>query len=107
MIATIQWAEKNKARWAFSDRNAGANVVKFYKTLDDLKNIDWSAVVAADWRDMIIQEGKHAEFLLYESFPWELVEKIGVHNNIVRQKVIDKLTGEKQPLVSVEPSWYY
>jgi hypothetical protein len=107
LSATIQWAQKHKIRWAFSDRNAGANVAKFYKTLDDLENIDWSAVAATDWRDIIIQEGKQAEFLLYESFPWELVEKIGVHNDAIRQKVIDKPTGEKQPLVSVEPSWYY
>jgi hypothetical protein len=108
LMASIRWAEKHKVRWTFSDRNAGANVVKFYKTLDGLDKINWSAVAATDWwRDIIIKEGKQAEFLVYESFPWELVEKIGVHNNIVQQKVIEKLTGENQSLVSIEPSWYY
>jgi hypothetical protein len=104
---TIEWAEKNQVRWAFSDRNAGAYFAKFYKTIDDLDKINWAAVESTDFSSMLVKEGKQAEFLVYESFPWELVEKIGVHDNIVRQNVIEKLTKKNQSLVSVEPSWYY
>jgi hypothetical protein len=105
---TIQWANKNKVRWAFSDRNAGANVAKFYKTLDDLDKINWPAVAATDWwRDIIIKEGKQAEFMLYESFPWELIEKIGVYNNDAGEAVIRKVGKSRSDMVTVEKSWYY
>lgn len=107
LMASIQWAEKHKVRWAFSDRNAGERIANFYNDANEFNKVDWTAVAATDWRDTKIREGKQAEFLIYESFPWELVEKIGVHNNIVRQNVIEKLTKENQSLVSVEPSWYY
>jgi len=107
LMVSIQWAEKHKVRWAFSDRNAGERIANFYNDVNELDKVDWTAVAATDWRDTIIQEGKQAEFLVYKSFPLELVEKIGVHNNIVQQKVIKKLTGKNQSLVSIEPSWYY
>lgn len=107
LMASIQWAEKHKVRWAFSDRNAGAHFAKFYKTIDDLDKIKWAAVESTDFSSMLVKEGKQAEFLVYESFPWELVEKIGVHNNTIQQKVIETLTGKNKSLVSVEPSWYY
>jgi hypothetical protein len=108
LMASIQWAEKHNIRWAFSDRNAGERIANFYNDVNKFNRINWPAVAATDWRDTIIREGKQAEFLVYESFPWELVEKIGVHNNnIVQQNVIEKLTRENQSLVSVEPSWYY
>ncbi|MCX5639113.1 MAG: DUF4433 domain-containing protein [Planctomycetota bacterium] len=107
LMASIQWAEKHKVRWAFSDRNAGERIANFYNDVNKFNRVNWLAVAATDWRDTIIQEGKQAEFLVYKSFPWELVEKIGVHNNIVQQKVLEKLTGKNQSLVSIEPSWYY
>jgi hypothetical protein len=107
LMASIQWAEKHKVRWAFSDRNAGERIANFYNDVNKFNRVNWPAAAATDWRDTIIQEGKQAEFLVYKSFPWELVEKIGVHNNIVQQNVIEKLTGKNQSLVSIEPSWYY
>jgi hypothetical protein len=107
LMTSIQWAEKYNVRWAFSDRNAGERIANFYNDVNEFDKVDWAAVAEIDWRDTKIQEGKQAEFLVYKSFPWELVENIGVHNNIVQQKVIKKLTGKDQSLVSVEPSWYY
>ena len=53
-----------------------------------------------------IQEYKQAEFLMYESFPWELVEKIGVCNREIKDQVVQKL-GNESLLVSVEMNWYY
>jgi len=55
---------------------------------------------------MLVKEGKQAEFLIYESFPWELVEKIDVCNNCVRDQVVQKL-GNESLLVGVETNWYY
>jgi hypothetical protein len=107
LMASIQWVEKHKVRWAFSDRNAGAYFAKFYKTKDDLDKINWTAVESTDFRPMLIREGKQAEFLVYESFPWELIEKIGVLNNDVKGAVIQKIGKSHSDIVTVEQRWYY
>jgi len=106
--ATVKWAERNAVKWAFSDSNAGSYLADFHADLGNLDKINWAAVAANDFRDMQIKEGKQAEFLLYESFPWQLVEKIGVIDDnkvqTVRQAVA-KAT--HKPSVAVERSWYY
>ena len=107
LTASIQWAEKHKVRWAFSDRNAGAYVAKFYKTKDDLDKINWTAVESTDFGNMLIKEGKQAEFLIYESFPWELIEKIGVFNNDAKRAVLQEIGKSHSDIVMAEQRWYY
>lgn len=106
--AVIAWAESEKRRWACSDRNAGARVASFFKRRQDLNKINWPAVANTDFRDALVKEGKQAEFLLYESFPWPLVEAIGVRNEAIRVKVQSALrAASHRPPVTVEPTWYY
>lgn len=106
--ATIAWAEREDVRWACSDRNAGAYVASFYKRRQDLRKINWPAVAATDFRDTLVKEGKQAEFLLYESFPWHLIEAIGVRNEAIRGRVQAALRGvAHRPPVTVETNWYY
>lgn len=108
LAATVAWANSAGVRWAFSNGNAGAFVTRFYSDLSDLKRVDWSAVQASDWGDSAIKEHKQAEFLVYESFPWQLVEKIGVVNPRMATQVNQAIGGAKhQPLVKAEPGWYY
>jgi hypothetical protein len=106
--ATVAWAAQYNTRWAFSDRNAGAYFADFFNNLDDLDKVNWEAVASTDFRDMQVKEGKQAEFLVYEAFPWTLVEKIGVLNARIQARVQEILrnAGHK-PSLSVEPSWYY
>jgi len=104
---TIQWVNDKDSRWAFSDRNAGIRFAKFYDNPDNLDEINWSAVKATVFTDMLVKEGKQAEFLIHESFPWELVEKIGVCNRRVRDQVIEKLGNRTSLVVSIERDWYY
>lgn len=104
----VQWAEANHRQWAFSDTNAGAGYANFFKDLNDLGKINWLALRATDWRDPIIKDGKQAEFLVYESFPWELVERIGVMDARMEQRVNEVLRkAEHKPLVTVQQDWYY
>jgi hypothetical protein len=52
----------------------------------------------------LVKEGKQAEFLVYESFPWQLVEKIGVIDAATEQQVsADLKTAARRPPVLVEP----
>jgi hypothetical protein len=104
----IAWAEDKKRRWACSDRNAGAYVASFFKRRADLTKINWPAVAKTDFRDTLVKEGKQAEFLLYKSFPWHLIEAIGVQNPTIQTKVQAALRSVvHRPPVTVETSWYY
>ena len=58
--------------------------------------------------DRSIKEGKQAEFLLEESFPWELIERIGVHSQSIYQQVAGLLAGQtRQPRLEILREWYY
>jgi hypothetical protein len=104
----VAWAEKKKRRWAFSLANAGAYYVEFRKNLDELGEIDWDAVAARDFRSSDVKEAKAAEFLLHGSFPWKLVEKIGVHSMAVgRQASTMIAAGTHHPTVQIERDWYF
>lgn len=106
--AVVDWAELHGRHWAFSDCNAGAYYANFYADLTQLDQLNWTAVNATDFRDSIIMDGKQAEFLLHESFPWELVEEIGVYDAKTAEAAERAIEGSAHPSpVRVERSWYY
>jgi hypothetical protein len=108
METVVTWAETEGVRWAFSDRIAGTRIAGFYNSLDNLGEVNWKAVEATDFRDIVIKEGKQEEFLVFEAFPWALIEKVGVVNSDVAGAVSDAIAGvDHCPCVSVEPAWYY
>lgn len=54
------------------------------------------------------KEGKQAEFLMHRSFPWELVERVGVHSPQVAQQAANVMHGAPhRPIIQVLPAWYY
>lgn len=104
--ATVAWAHEHGRRWAFTLSNAGSRYFEDRHGLEYLGEIDWQAVRAADWRSC--KEGKQAEFLLEYSFPWSLVEYLGVASDRVSQQVLVALRGcEHRPPVEVRKDWYY
>ena len=102
----MEWAEENDLRWAFTLSNAGARYFEDRANLEQLGEIDWDAVAARDWRQC--KEGKQAEFLVEERFPWELVSRIGVRSRSVFQRATAELdSAEHRPALEVRPDWYY
>jgi hypothetical protein len=102
------WADTNRRRWAFSLSNAGARYAQFRSQTADLSEVNWAAVVARDFRPADVKEGKQAEFLLHEFFPWDLVERIGVISQGMAQQVINELRGAAhRPPVVIRSDWYY
>ena len=59
----------------------------------------------SDWSR--VKDGKQAEFLMYESFPWGLVRAIAVHSDAVAAQVAGILGGAAAPTVAVRRDWYY
>jgi len=102
----VKWARQKKLRWAFTLSNASSRYFEDRCDLKDLAEIDWVAVQASNWKDC--REWKQAEFLIERSFPWKLVERVGVHSSEVRRKVERVVQGiSHKPDVVVKPDWYY
>ncbi len=106
LYTTVEWANKNDRRWAFTTSNAGSRYFEDYSDLTKLGEIDWRAVRAVQWQPL--KEKKQAEFLLEKSFSWHLIEHIGVYSQMVYQHVTNALpTHSHRPQVKMERSWYY
>ena len=104
--ATVAWAEEQDLRWAFTLSNAGARYFEDRSDLGHLDEIDWDAVEATDWRQC--KEGKQAEFLIEQRFPWELVSRIGVRSRQVCHRTQAALeAAPHRPPVEIRPAWYY
>jgi hypothetical protein len=104
----LEWANTNKRLWAIALSNAGAVYTEFRGELTGLAEVNWNAINATDFRTTEVREGKQAEFLVYQSVPWTLVERVGVCNGRVQRHVQDLLRHfEYQPTIEVQHSWYY
>ena len=102
----VAWANTANRKWAFTTSNARSSYFNDYSSLDDLDKIDWNAVNANNWRG--VREKKQAEFLIEHSFPWTLVERIGVLSQSIQGKVQATLrSAAHRPPVAVLRNWYY
>jgi hypothetical protein len=110
--ATIGWAGENDRRWAFTLSNAGARYFEDRADIARLGDINWDAVQARQWSGNNVpgsfKEGKQAEFLIEQSFPWHLVERVGVHSGIVVPLVANAIQNAvHRPAIEIKADWYY
>ena len=102
----VNWAELKGHQWAFTLSNAGSSYFEDRCELAQLDEINWVAIQANNWRNC--QEDKQAEFLVERSFPWTLIRRVGVHNQVTYDKVMQAMRSiDQPPAVSVERGWYY
>ena len=102
----VDWADRAGRRWAFSTGNAAAAGVEFHDDLDRLDRIDWNAVEARYWSEVMTE--KQAEFLVHDFVPWCLVSRIGVISDRIRKRVLQIIADSRhKPLVMVKRHWYY
>ena len=109
---SVAWADRNGRRWAFTLSNAGSNYFRDHSDLARLDEIDWDAVQTIRWAGSgispSVKEGKQAEFLVEQSFPWELVSRVGARSPQVLEQVGEVLhEAGHQPRVEIMPEWYY
>jgi len=73
-----------------------------------LHELDGDAIASTDFRDPNVKEGKQAEFLVYGFFPFDLVERIGVHRADVGNNVRSVLAKSGYtPRVEMRDDWYF
>ncbi len=106
MTEVVGWARVEKRKWAFTDINAASRAADFYKSLDNLDNLNWDAISASNWRSC--RDHKMAEFLMHQSFPWHLVREIGVYSEKIGARANLAFGNSRhRPPVVVRPNWYY
>lgn len=103
---SVAWANATDRRWGFTLSNAGSRYFEDRADLAQLHEINWEAVQATSWQQC--KEAKQSEFLIEESFPWNLVRRIGVSNNTIYGQILNALhQQEHKPMVEVKTEWYY
>lgn len=104
---TVAWAgAQERRRWAFTSSNAGSYHFDDYSNLTKLDELDWDAIEASSWAGR--QDGKQAEFLIEYAFPWELIARIGVYSQGIRDQVFQAIQIRKDhPPVEIKRDWYY
>lgn len=104
----VKWAQGKNRKWAFSLSNAGAGYAEFRNDAADLDEIDWPAVANNSWSPPSIKEGKQAEFLVHNTFPWELVERIGFYSMVTGRKATSAVApAAHHPAIEMKTTWYY
>lgn len=104
----VAWVDRQDRRWAFSLSNAGARYVEIRNRLDQLSEVNWTAVAEMDFRSSDIKESKQAEFLVHESFPLKLVRRIGVYSADIKARAEASLAhASHRPPVEILRDWYY
>lgn len=99
--------------YAYTDGHAVMEISDFFDDLEHIATrVDFNLMLARYWNDTDEQPDRarrrQAEFLVYGTYPWALVERIGVESAAVRDRVQAALEGAThQPPVDVRPEWYY
>lgn len=112
LYSSVEWASQNNRNWVFTLSNAGAYYFEDRNDLSKISEINWQAVNAERWSgkgiSRSITEGKQAELLMENSFPWHLVERIGVHSQPIQQQVMTALSAsDHRPQTEIIRAWYY
>lgn len=104
--AVVAWASQQHRRWAFTLSNAGSSYFEDRDDLARLHELNWPAIQANSWQTC--KDGKQAEFLVDQDFPWHLIEVIGVHSQPSYSQAVNALQAtQHRPDVTLKPEWYY
>lgn len=103
-------------QWCFTDGNAAKTITSFFNKIADLKKIDWRSIQSTDFRndnadgDVDRIRKKHAEFLVKDFVPGNLIEEIVVFNEKTKisvEKIVKNLNLEKEIKVIVNKEYYF
>lgn len=114
LTTTLQRVVAAGRKFVFSDGHGLAIFTNWYDDLTQLDKVDWDLVIARYWADRPDdndrQRRKQAEFLIWQTVDWSLIESIGVLNQQVKlnvEAVLRQYPNRPQPRVEVRSEWYY
>lgn len=95
------------ARCVFTDSSAATAYHHAAWALGSV-SLDWDAMRETDWRDPAVKRARQAEFLVSKFAAWSAIERIVCRTDMAKNKVLPVLQiASHQPIVGVDPGWYY
>jgi hypothetical protein len=114
LTTTVQRVIDAGRSFVFSDGHGLASFTDWYDDLARFDRVDWDLVGARYWADRPDdndrQRRKQAEFLVWQTLDWPLIESIGVLNQQVKLKVeaaLEQHPDRRHPRVEIRSEWYY
>jgi len=106
LVSSVEAVFATGRPWAFTDRHADLAYTRFFDNWARCNEVDWNAMHLTWWKDK--KEERQAEFLVHDWLPWACVEKIGVYNYAIAERVKKAIFNAKHcPPIVVETGWYY
>ena len=100
-------------RFAFTDGHAEIGFSDYSEDLGCLDSfIDWEAMKSSYWNDTANhpdrKRRRQAEFMVHETVPWAAIQRIGVLDIRMKERLESLLqSSSHRPLVVVATDWYY
>jgi len=112
LVSSTESVAASGLGFVFTDGHGIMALSEFYDNFDDLGEIDWNVMQARYWADTNDdpdrKRRRQAEFLVYKSFPLDMVEMIAVMNERTKDQVEDVfLMANRKPPIKVKADWYY
>lgn len=112
LVSTIEAVSQAGLPSVFTDGHAIMFNSNFYSDLKQLDRIDWPLMQSQYWHaidtDPDRPRRRQAEFLVHQTFPWNLVQEIAVFDEGRHAEVRTCLqTAIHQPNVRMRRAWYF
>ena len=112
IVSKVQSVIEAGLDFVFSDGHGIALFTQWFDNIKDFDKVDWNTVYANYWadstEDMDRQRRKQAEFLVFQSCPWDIVSCIGVLSESMKIKVERILNQQAIATpVQIRNQWYY
>lgn len=114
LTTTVDRVQAAGCAFVFSDGHGLARFTNWYDDPARLDQVDWNIVGARYWNDRPDdndrQRRKQAEFLIWQSLGWPLIERIAVFNQQAKtnvETVLGQHPEQVHPPVDVRSQWYY
>lgn len=112
LVSSVEGVVANGLPFTFTNGHAEMAVSRFYEATEDLNKVDWAVMRSLRWNDTAADGNRkwrrQAEFLVHNSFPFTLVQEIGVISETVAGEVRRILESAGcETSVVVRPAWYY
>ena len=112
LISSTEKAERANLKFVFTDGHPIMALTNFYTSTRDLNKVDWSVMKSRMWNDTVGQPDRkrqrQAEFLVEDSFPWQLITNIVVYSKKIESSVKSLLAEqEHKPRISIDRPLYF
>jgi hypothetical protein len=109
LVSRLSRVVASRRRIVFTDSNAATKYAVPSEDLSTLDvTIDWKVMPLVQWSGSPTKERRQAELLVHDFVPWAAIERVVVMSNSIASAVTRIMRGAAhQPLVTVDPTWYY